>query len=93
MGAPNLHVANLKMSQIADFGLAARIDPTNYTQFSRGRGTPGYYAPVCIRVFISSHNMTTNPPHRSNFPVDGHTGMLRDVAILMYGERIRIYGR
>lgn len=90
---PILHVANMNMSQIADFGLAACIDPTNYTHFSRSRGTSGHYPPVCIRVFISSYGMATDRTHRSNFLEDGHTATLRDVVTLTYTERIRIYGR
>src|SRR3981081_1015403 len=49
-----LHVVNLDMSQIADFGFAAFIDPTNYAHFSRRKGTEGHLTPVCIRVFDSS---------------------------------------
>jgi hypothetical protein len=85
---PILHVANLEISQVADFGLAACIDPTNYAHFSRCRGTPGHYAPVCIRAFNSSYSMATDRTHRSNSLEDGHTGTLRDVATLTYGERI-----
>jgi hypothetical protein len=83
----------LRIFQIADFGLAARIDPTNYAEFSRFKGTPGYYTPAYIKLLISSQNMTTDQSLRNNFPVDGHTGMLRDVTTLMYGEHARIYGR